>query len=102
MPSRIVHHETHGPLEAAVRGFKDPETNNVACALLQLVSAPLLATRMLDLQNPASRRLGRLSYLGLFLSIPTTLTAGGQPRREVNLALSCSRLWMPRYCCVDA
>ena len=27
MPSRIVRHVTHGPLQAAVRGFKPPATN---------------------------------------------------------------------------
>ena len=79
MPSRIVRHVTHGPLQAAVRGFKPPATNNESCARLQLVPAPLLATRTLDLQTPAP--VGRVVYpiLVCFYRFPYS------QQREVNL-----------------
>ena len=40
--------------DTKVRGFMVIETNNEACAQLQLVLTPLLAMPTLDLQPPAS------------------------------------------------
>ena len=72
--NRIEHKTTNGPLDRHEGArLMVTETNNEACAQLQLVLHALLSQH-------ASRHKSNLAPVGPFLSIPTKLTAGDKPQ----------------------
>ena len=67
--------------DTKVRGFMVTETNNDACAQLQLCSTHASPFAHARTSDQASPRLASIRWaVGPFLSIPIKLTAGGKPQ----------------------